>query len=215
MIGSANIGFCGAFVHATLVPSFGQRRSDGEGLFGCGAGGGAAQGPGGRGRRLDPGMLRSAAYGVLATSHEGQPFVNSNLFVYAEDEHAIYMHTARTGRTASNVGAEERVAFTVFEMGRLLPAPRAFNMSVEYEGVVVFGRAQVLDVGGGEAARAGAAGREVLLAPDAGSGLCAAVGGGAGTDVGVPDRDRFLVGEAEDCGCGLRWCVSVGRWVNR
>jgi hypothetical protein len=37
------------------------------------------------------------------------------------------------------------VAFTVFEMGRLLPAPRAFNMSVEYEGVVVFGRARVLE----------------------------------------------------------------------
>jgi nitroimidazol reductase NimA-like FMN-containing flavoprotein (pyridoxamine 5'-phosphate oxidase superfamily) len=71
--------------------------------------------------------------------------VNSNLFVYDEGEHAIYMHTARTGRTTANVGAEERVAFTVFGMGRLLPAPRAFNMSVEYEGVVVFGRARLLD----------------------------------------------------------------------
>jgi nitroimidazol reductase NimA-like FMN-containing flavoprotein (pyridoxamine 5'-phosphate oxidase superfamily) len=90
-------------------------------------------------------LLRTAAYGVLATSHEGQPFVNSNLFVYDPDEHEILMHTARTGRTSSNVGSEEHVAFTVFEMGRLLPAPRAFNMSVEYEGVVVFGRARVLD----------------------------------------------------------------------
>ena len=89
-------------------------------------------------------MLRTAPYGVLATSHEGQPFVNSNLFVYDADEHAIFMHTARTGRTSSNVVGEERVAFTVFEMGRLLPAPRAFNMSVEYDGVVVFGRASLI-----------------------------------------------------------------------
>lgn len=89
--------------------------------------------------------LRSAPYGVLATSHEGQPFVNANMFAFAEDEHVIYMHTARSGRTKANVGVDERVAFTVFEMGRLLPAPRAFNMSVEYEGVVIFGSARVLE----------------------------------------------------------------------
>jgi len=90
-------------------------------------------------------MLRTAPYGVLATAHEGQPFVNSNLFAYDEGEHAIYTHTSHAGRTSSNTSAADRVCFTVFEMGRLLPAPRAFNMSVEYEGVVVFGRARVLE----------------------------------------------------------------------
>jgi len=89
-------------------------------------------------------LLGRAPYGVLATVHEGQPFVNSNLFAYDADEHALYMHTAHVGRTTGNVGADERVCFTAFEMGRLLPAPRAFNMSVEYNGVVVFGRARVL-----------------------------------------------------------------------
>jgi nitroimidazol reductase NimA-like FMN-containing flavoprotein (pyridoxamine 5'-phosphate oxidase superfamily) len=89
-------------------------------------------------------MLRTAPCGVLATVRDGQPFVNSNLFAYDEAEHAIYMHTSHAGRTAANTAADERVCFTVFEMGRLLPAPRAFNMSVEYEGVVVFGRARLL-----------------------------------------------------------------------
>ncbi len=89
-------------------------------------------------------MLHAAPYGVLATARDGQPFVNSNLFAYDEAEHAIYMHTAHVGRTSSNAAADERVCFTAFEMGRLLPAPRAFNMSVEYEGVVVFGRASLL-----------------------------------------------------------------------
>ena len=78
-------------------------------------------------------LLHRTPMGVLATVHDGQPFVNSNTFAYDEAEHAIYMHTHRTGRTASNVGGDERVCFTVTEMGRLLPAPRAFNMSVEYE----------------------------------------------------------------------------------
>lgn len=90
-------------------------------------------------------LLRRAPMGVLATARDGQPFVNSNLFVYDEPAHVIYMHTAATGRTRDNVRAEEHVCFTVSEMGRLLPAERAFSMSVEYAAVVVFGRARVLD----------------------------------------------------------------------
>jgi nitroimidazol reductase NimA-like FMN-containing flavoprotein (pyridoxamine 5'-phosphate oxidase superfamily) len=54
------------------------------------------------------------------------------------------MHTARLGRTRSNVEADERVCFSVAEMGRLLPADEALEFSVEYSGVVVFGSAYVV-----------------------------------------------------------------------
>jgi nitroimidazol reductase NimA-like FMN-containing flavoprotein (pyridoxamine 5'-phosphate oxidase superfamily) len=90
-------------------------------------------------------MLRRAPMGVLATIHEGQPFVNSNLFVYDPADHAIYMHTANVGRTRANVEGDERVCFTVTEMGRLLPADEALEFSVEYTGVVVFGRAAIIE----------------------------------------------------------------------
>ena len=90
-------------------------------------------------------FLHEAAVGVLATVHEGQPFVNSNIFVYDEDRQAIYLHTARTGRTRDNVEADAKVAFTVFETGRLLPADEALEFSIEYGGVVVFGAATVVD----------------------------------------------------------------------
>jgi uncharacterized protein len=92
-------------------------------------------------------MLHRAPIGYLATVHDGQPFINSNLFVYDEDAHAIYMHTARVGRTRANVEAEEaaaRACFTVSEMGRLLPADEALEFSVEYAGVVTFGTAQII-----------------------------------------------------------------------
>ncbi len=85
--------------------------------------------------------LSRAPFGFLATVVDGQPFINSNLFVYDEAAHAIYLHSARTGRTRSNVEQDERVCLTVAEMGRFLPADTALEMSVEYEGVVVFGRA--------------------------------------------------------------------------
>jgi nitroimidazol reductase NimA-like FMN-containing flavoprotein (pyridoxamine 5'-phosphate oxidase superfamily) len=90
-------------------------------------------------------FLQRAPIGFLATIHDGQPFINSNLFVYDESEDTIYMHTARKGRTRDNVESDGRVCFTVAEMGRLLPADTALEFSVEYGSVVVFGRAEVID----------------------------------------------------------------------
>lgn len=90
-------------------------------------------------------MLHRAAFGHLATVHEGQPFINVNLFVYDEEANVIYMHTARYGRTRANVEGDENVCFTVAEMGRLLPADVALDFSVEYRSVVVFGRASTVD----------------------------------------------------------------------
>lgn len=89
-------------------------------------------------------FLKRGAVGMLATVYEGQPFINSNLYVYDEVNHCIYMHTARVGRTRGNVEADERVCFSVAEMGRLLPADEALEFSVEYSGVVVFGRACIV-----------------------------------------------------------------------
>jgi uncharacterized protein len=84
-------------------------------------------------------LLHRAPIGTLATFHDGQPFLNSNLFVYDEAEHVVYMHTARLGRTRANIEIDQRICFTVFEMGRLLPADTALEFSVEYASVVIFG----------------------------------------------------------------------------
>ncbi len=89
-------------------------------------------------------FLHRAPMGTLATVYNGQPFINSNLFVYDEAKNTIYMHTARLGRTRSNVEQEEKVCFSISEMGRLLPADEALEFSVEYGGVVVFGRASLV-----------------------------------------------------------------------
>jgi nitroimidazol reductase NimA-like FMN-containing flavoprotein (pyridoxamine 5'-phosphate oxidase superfamily) len=90
-------------------------------------------------------LLQRTPIGILATVHDGQPFLNSNLFVYDDAEHAIYMHTARVGRTRANVEGGEAVCFMVYEMGRLLPAKAALNFSVEYASVVIFGTATRLE----------------------------------------------------------------------
>ncbi len=89
-------------------------------------------------------MLHRAPVGVLATVYDGQPFINTNLFVYDAEKRAIYLHTAREGRTRTNIESDGRVCFSVSEMGRLLPADTALEMSVEYASVVIFGRATIV-----------------------------------------------------------------------
>ena len=89
-------------------------------------------------------FLQRAAFGTLATVEDDQPFLNTNLFVYDEPAHAIYLHTARLGRTRSNVEAGSKVCFGVSEMGRLLPADEALEFSVEYAGVIVFGQGSIV-----------------------------------------------------------------------
>jgi len=86
-------------------------------------------------------LLQRAPIGVLASVHADQPFLNTNLFFYDEARHAIYFHTARMGRTRANIDIAECVCFSVFEMGRLLPADTALEFSVEYASVIVFGTA--------------------------------------------------------------------------
>jgi uncharacterized protein len=91
-------------------------------------------------------LLARAPMACLASAHDGQPFINSNLFVYDAAHHVIYMHTARYGRTRATIDdGWERVCLSVSEMGRLLPADTALEFSVEYVGVAVFGRARVVD----------------------------------------------------------------------
>ena len=93
-------------------------------------------------------FLKRAAYGFLATVGKGgQPFLNSNLFVFDDTGggRRIYLHTHRTGRTRGNLEGAGKVAFSAVAMGRLLPAPEALEFSVEYAGVVAFGRGRVVE----------------------------------------------------------------------
>lgn len=90
-------------------------------------------------------FLRQAAFGALATVSDGQPFINTKLFVYDEATNAIYLHSARAGRTYANLRQDGRVCFTASEMGRLLPADVSPSFSVEYASVVAFGVVVLVD----------------------------------------------------------------------
>ena len=89
-------------------------------------------------------FLARAPFGVLALAVEGQPYAVARNFAYDPAAHVLYLHGATQGRTYDTVQANDRVCFTVSEMGRLLPARRAAGLGVEYAGVVVFGRIRLV-----------------------------------------------------------------------
>jgi len=90
-------------------------------------------------------FLARSPVASLATVYEGQPFINTNLFAYDADDHVVYLHTARVGRTRANVDADASVCLSVMEMGRLLPADEALEFSVEYAGVTIFGKGVIVE----------------------------------------------------------------------
>ena len=89
-------------------------------------------------------FLRQAPYGVVATDSDGQPFINPLIFAYDDQSNALYFHTGRAGRIFANLQQNPRVCFNACRMGRLICAPAASSFDVEYDSVVVFGRARVL-----------------------------------------------------------------------
>jgi len=92
------------------------------------------------------GFIQEAPYGFMASvDGAGQPHLNSNIFVYVEARHCIYLHTHRTGRTRDTMDAGDDVVFSAVAMGRLLPAAEALEFSVEYSGVTAFGRGRVVE----------------------------------------------------------------------
>ncbi|MEK6222939.1 MAG: pyridoxamine 5'-phosphate oxidase family protein, partial [Chloroflexota bacterium] len=90
-------------------------------------------------------LLNRGAFGTLGTVNEQQPFLTPVLFLYIEEEAAIYFHTAQVGRTRSNSELAPAAAFNISEFGRMLPHKDAVDFNVEYNSVTVFGTIQMIE----------------------------------------------------------------------
>lgn len=87
--------------------------------------------------------------GVLGLVDDGSPYVVTQLYVYDPEEKAVFVHGANTGRTKDVVsaGGDEgaEACFTVSEMGRLIPAEKPVDFTVEYASVDVFGQVSLVE----------------------------------------------------------------------
>jgi nitroimidazol reductase NimA-like FMN-containing flavoprotein (pyridoxamine 5'-phosphate oxidase superfamily) len=90
-------------------------------------------------------FLARAQIGHVSTRWADQPFITPTTFWYDPARDTIFFHSNIVGRVRANAEAFEQVCFEASEFGRLLPANVALEFSIQYQSVIVFGRARVLD----------------------------------------------------------------------
>ncbi|MEN9562712.1 MAG: hypothetical protein RIR73_956 [Chloroflexota bacterium] len=88
--------------------------------------------------------LKTAKLGHIATSVDGQPFINTSTFWYDETGHQIVFHSNLAGRIRSNIEHNPKVSFEASELGQMLPSNVALEFSLQYRSVVIFGTARVV-----------------------------------------------------------------------
>ncbi len=90
-------------------------------------------------------FLQRAPVITLGFTDGKQPFVKPTLFVYDDDRHAIYFHATQFGHTTKMLRNHPKGVLNAFEMGRLLPADRAMDFSLEYASVVAYGTIRIIE----------------------------------------------------------------------
>ncbi|WKZ35415.1 MAG: pyridoxamine 5'-phosphate oxidase family protein [Anaerolineales bacterium] len=89
-------------------------------------------------------FLKEAKVGHIATSVDGQPFINPSTFWYDEENHQIVFHSNIAGRVRSNIEINPKVSLEASELGKLLPSNVALEFSLQYRSVLVFGTASIV-----------------------------------------------------------------------
>jgi nitroimidazol reductase NimA-like FMN-containing flavoprotein (pyridoxamine 5'-phosphate oxidase superfamily) len=89
-------------------------------------------------------FLKEARVGHMATSADGQPFINPSTFWFDEENHQIAFHSNVAGRIRSNIESNPKVSLEASELGKFLPSNVALEFSLQYRSVIVFGTARVV-----------------------------------------------------------------------
>ena len=89
-------------------------------------------------------FLKEVKVGHIATSSDGQAFVNPTTFWYDETHHQIVFHSNVAGRVRSNIEGNPKVSLEASELGKLLPSNVALEFSLQFRSIVVFGSARLV-----------------------------------------------------------------------
>lgn len=90
-------------------------------------------------------FLKEAKIGHIASSMDGQPFINPTTFWYDEANHQIVFHSNAAGRVRSNIENNPKVSLEASELGRFLPSNVALEFSLQFRSVIAFGSARLVE----------------------------------------------------------------------
>ena len=94
-------------------------------------------------------FLKEARIGRIASSIDGQPFINTSTFWFDEENHQIAFHSNVAGRIRSNIESNPKVCLEASILGNFLPSNVALEFSLQFRSVIVFGNARVVKDPGG------------------------------------------------------------------
>src|SRR5258706_11068965 len=89
-------------------------------------------------------FLKEAKIGHIASSFDGQPFINATMFWLDEENQQIVFHSNVAGRVRSNIESNPKVSLEASELGKFLPSNVALEFSLQFRSAVVFGTARVV-----------------------------------------------------------------------
>lgn len=89
-------------------------------------------------------FLREARVGHIASTRDGQPFINPTAFWFDEENHQIIFHSNIVGRIRSNIENSSRICFEASELGNMLPSNVALEFSLQFRSVLIFGKAHLI-----------------------------------------------------------------------
>ncbi len=89
-------------------------------------------------------FLKETKIGHIASSIDGQPFINPTMFWLDEANHQIVFHSNIAGRIRSNIESNPKVSLEASELGKFLPSNVALEFSLQFRSVVVYGTARVV-----------------------------------------------------------------------
>src|SRR4030095_14744550 len=89
-------------------------------------------------------FLKAARIGHIASSLDGQPFINPTMLWLDEEKHQIVFHSNVAGRIRSNIENNPKVSLEASELGKFLPSNVALEFSLQFRSVVVYGTARVV-----------------------------------------------------------------------
>jgi uncharacterized protein len=89
-------------------------------------------------------IIRNASSGVFGFVDHDKPYLNPNLFIYHENENCVYFHTAGQSSVKEVVQLNSNACFLIYDNGRLLPGPKATDLSIEYTSIMIFGKVEIV-----------------------------------------------------------------------
>lgn len=90
-------------------------------------------------------LINTASCSIAVVDQNGDPTNHIAFFVYDEPNNEIIVHMSRHGYFGSHIFDQKKVCVAIFKTGELYTAKEAADFGCEYQSVIVYGKAVIVE----------------------------------------------------------------------